>query len=252
MSWKESIYRKALTLKSGTEHLVYGRPILRGWAVELSRGLDHPVRILDVGCGQGDDLSSIQEALGGRAELFGLEGYPPYRTICESKGIHVRDVDVERDRLPFDDASLDVVLMNQVLEHTKDLFWIFSEVGRVLVPGGLFLVGVPNLAAWHDRAMLAVGMQPSGMKVLGPHVRGFTLPGLRAFAEADGFFRVTGSMGSGFYPMPEAMAVRLARWFPTLATAMFLRVERTGKPGSFLEVLRSRRFETAYYAGPPQ
>jgi SAM-dependent methyltransferase len=250
MSWKESLYRKAVALKSGTEHLVYGRPILREWAVGRSRNLGRPLRILDVGCGQGDDLLSIREALGGTAELYALESYPPYRAICESKGIEVRDADVERDRLPFDDGFLDAVLMNQVLEHTKDLFWIFSEVGRVLPAGGVFLVGVPNLAAWHDRAMLAAGMQPSGMKVLGPHVRGFTVPGLRAFAEADGYFRVTAVRGSGFYPFPAFLAIRLARWFPTLATGIFLRIERTQKPGTFLDVLRSRMYETAYYQGP--
>lgn len=249
MSWKDLLYKKSLALKAGTEHLVYGRPILRRWAVGAARP-ERPIRVLDVGCGYGDDLAAIREALGGKAELFGLEGYAPYREDCAARGIDARDGDVERDRLPFEDGSLDIVLMNQVLEHTKDLFWIFSEVGRVLPAGGQFLIGVPNLAAWHDRAMLLVGMQPSGMKVLGPHVRGFTAPGLRAFAEADGFFKVADVRGSGFYPFPEKVAITLARWFPTLATGLFVRLERTGKPGSFLEVLRARRYETAYYEGP--
>jgi len=250
MSWKELLYRKAVGLKAGTEHLVYGRPILRGWAASQAGVSNRPIRVLDVGCGRGDDLVAIRERIGGKAELFGLESYAPYRKICTDLGIDVRDADVERDRLPFGDGDLDVVLMNQVLEHTKDLFWIFSEVGRVLPAGGVFLVGVPNLAAWHDRAMLLAGMQPSGMKVLGPHVRGFTAPGLKSFAEADGFFRVTAIRGSGFYPFPSFLAVRLARWFPTLSTGLFLRIERTTKAGSFLDVLRSRMYETAYYAGP--
>jgi hypothetical protein len=96
--------------------------------------------------------------------------------------------------------------MNQVLEHTKDIFFIFSEVSRVLKPNGIFLVGVPNLAAWHDRLMLAVGRQPSGMKVLGPHVRGFTPHGLRKFAECDGYFALEGFQGSAFYPFPAGIS----------------------------------------------
>jgi SAM-dependent methyltransferase len=248
MSWKEFVYRKALALKAGTEDLVYGRDILRDWAASLATG-DRQLRILDIGCGYGNDLVAIREKLGGKAQLYGLEGYAPYREDCAKVGILAHDGDVERDSLPYEDNSLDVVLMNQVLEHTKDLFWIFSEVHRVLRPGGLFLAGVPNLAAWHDRLMLLVGMQPSGMKVLGPHVRGFTYPGLKAFTEADGFFAVTGFGGSGFYPFPRFCAVRLAKWFPTLATGIFFRMEKTAKAGSFLEVLRSRRFETAYYEG---
>ena len=249
MSWKDFVYRKAIALKAGTEDLVYGREHLRDWAAGLENG-GRRLRVLDIGCGYGNDLMAIRERLGGQAELFGIEGYAPYRDDCAKVGIDAKDGDVERDRLPFDDGSLDVVLMNQVLEHCKDIFWIFSEVHRVLRPGGLFLAGTPNLAAWHDRLMLLVGMQPSGMKVLGPHVRGYTVPGMRAFAECDGYFKLTAAKGSGFYPFPRGLAIRLAKWFPSLATGVFFRMEKTTKPGTFLDVLRTRRFETAYYVGP--
>ncbi|MEK7394683.1 MAG: class I SAM-dependent methyltransferase [Fibrobacterota bacterium] len=249
MSWKDFVYRKAIALKAGTEDLVYGRDLLRDWAASLANN-DRQLRILDIGCGYGNDLLAIREKLGGKAELFGLEGYAPYRDDCAKVGIDAKDGDVERDRLPYEDGSLDVVLMNQVLEHCKDIFWIFSEVHRVLRPGGLFLAGTPNLAAWHDRLMLLVGMQPSGMKVLGPHLRGYTRPGMKAFAEADGYFKLTGFGGSGFYPFPRFCAVRFAKWFPTLATGIFFRMEKSTKSGTFLDVLRTRMFETAYYTGP--
>jgi SAM-dependent methyltransferase len=252
MSFLDSVQAFFVRLKAGTEPLTYGRPILAGWAAEQARRLPAGgvPRILDLGCGQGADLELLAATVGRKCELLGLEGYGPYREICAAKGIETFAINVERDPLPFADASLDVVLMNQVLEHTKDIFFIFSEVSRVLKPDGVFLVGVPNLAAWHDRLLLLLGRQPSGMKVLGPHVRGFTREGFRTFAECDGFFRLDGFRGSAFYPFPAAVSRVLARLFPGLATAVFFRLRRTDKPGTFIEVLRARRFETDYYQGP--
>lgn len=248
----DPVYDFFVRLKGGTEHLIYGRPILAGWVAEYARALPVGVvpRILDLGCGQGDDLELMARTVGRACELHGLEGYEPYRAICATKGIVTHPINIERDPLPFPDQSLDVVSMNQVLEHTKDIFFIFSEVSRVLKPGGLFLIGVPNLAAWHDRLLLLLGRQPSGIKVLGPHVRGFTREGLVKFAQCDGFFTLDVYRGSAFYPFPAGVSRVLARAFPTLATSSFYRLRRSTKSGTFIEVLRARRFETDYYAGP--
>ncbi len=251
MSYLDSIHGFFVRLKAGTEHLTYGRPILAQWAAAHLRGLpaeSTPV-VVDVGCGEGADLSLLQSTVGRACSLQGIEGHAPYREACAARGITTFALDLERDPLPFADASVDVVLMNQVLEHTKDLFFIFSEVSRVLKPQGVFLVGFPNLAAWHDRLMLLLGRQPSGMKVLGPHVRGFTREGFSKFAECDGWFRIEGFRGSAFYPFPASVSKVLARVFPGLATAIFFRLRRTPKPGTFMEVLRARQFETNYYRG---
>lgn len=246
----DSVYDFFVRLKTGTEYLTYGRPILRDWmAGHLEATARTRPRVLDLGCGQGADLLLLKQALKRDCELHGIESYAPYREICEAAGIHVTALDIERDKLPFPDGSFDVVLVNQVLEHTKELFFILSEVSRVLAPGGLFAVGVPNLAAWHDRLLLLMGRQPSGMKVLGPHVRGFTVPGFRAFAECDGYFQVEAVKGGGFYPFPAWASKILAAVFPTLATAVFFKLRRTEKPGLFMEALQRRRFETNYHQG---
>src|SRR5690606_341833 len=232
MALLDPFYDFFVRLKGGTEHLTYGRPILAAWAAEHARTLPPEAvpRILDLGCGQGDDLELMARTASRACELHGLEGYAPYRDVCAAKGIVTHPINLERDPLPFPDQSLDVVSMNQVLEHTKDIFFIFSEVSRVLKPGGVFLVGVPNLAAWHDRLLLLLGRQPSGMKVLGPHVRGFTREGLTKFATCDGYFAEEGFRGSAFYPFPAAMSRLLARCLPGLATASFYRFRRTARP----------------------
>jgi SAM-dependent methyltransferase len=238
-------------LKSGTEKLNYGRDIIAGMAVQHAAGLAaSPLRILDLGLGSGADLENIRAALGQRATaLFGVDSYGPNVRAGRDRCVEVASVDIEREPLPFHDASFHLVVANQVLEHTKEIFWIVSEAARVLEPGGALLVGVPNLASLHSRAMLALGMQPSPIDVLGPHVRGFVKGGFRDFLQEGGFFRVAEVKGSNFYPFPEIMARPLARLFPGLAVSLFFRCLRTQRPGRFIEVLDARFFETPFFKG---
>lgn len=55
--------------------------------------------------------------------------------------------------LPFPDASLDVVISVNVLEHIDQPVRLFAEVRRVLKPGGLFIAGTPN--RYHDVPTIA-------------------------------------------------------------------------------------------------
>ncbi len=53
-------------------------------------------------------------------------------------------------QLPFPDQSFDVVLSSDVLEHLNDLRTTFSEIHRVLRPGGIFVFDTINrtLFSW--------------------------------------------------------------------------------------------------------
>lgn len=56
--------------------------------------------------------------------------------------------------LPFPDASFDVVLCTEVIEHTTDPRQAVEELSRVLRPSGILVVTVPN-HAWHWTVRLA-------------------------------------------------------------------------------------------------
>ncbi len=238
-------------LKAGTEELNYGRDVIAGMAARQAEGLrSAPVRVLDLGLGSGADLENIRAALAGReVALSGVDSYEPNVLRARERGVEVWSLDIEREALPVPDASLDLVVANQVLEHTKELFWIVSEAGRALKPGGALLVGVPNLASIHSRAMLALGMQPSPIDVLGPHVRGFTKEGFRRFVEEGGFFEVAEVRGGNFYPLPKPLARTAARVWAGGAVSLFFRCRRMKKEGRFLEVLNTQFFETPFYKG---
>ncbi|HMU84035.1 MAG TPA: class I SAM-dependent methyltransferase [Leptospiraceae bacterium] len=250
-----------VNLKKGTEHLNYGREILRDWGAEHALKLasrDQPISVYDLGCGHGTDIvnirqhASIQTTAAFRWQLAGIENFSEYQKECKSLGIATHAVDLERDTYPGKNASVDILIANQVLEHTKEIFWIFSEAVRLVRPGGKFLVGVPNLASLHNRLLLLFGEQPTAQQSLSAHVRGFTKPDFKKFAETGGFFKLTEFRGSNFYPFPPGIARPLARMFPTLAWGAFFNLERTDRRGDFLECLSGDEnfLETPFYGSP--
>jgi SAM-dependent methyltransferase len=248
-----SIIRQAIIrLKSGTEHLNYGREIVAAWVIDYCKRLNSRPHLLDIGLGMATDLLTIRGGLERDLALFGVDSYEPNIVQARERSITVTQLNIERDALPFDDEFFDVVIANQVLEHTKEIFFIFSEVSRVLKKGGIFVVGVPNLASLHNRVALLFGLQPPSIELLGPHVRGFTRASIVRFAQCDGFFIVERFAGANFYPFPPRVSKILATLLPNLAVGSFYLIRRTQKPGTFSEVLQERFFETPYAAGPRQ
>jgi SAM-dependent methyltransferase len=172
--------------------------------------------------------------------------------LLAGKGIQVHRLDIERERLPFEPESVDVVIANQILEHVKELFWVLHETARVLRVGGAMVVGVPNLASLHNRALLMLGRQPTSITVASAHVRGFTRRGLAGLlrAAAPGVLEIERFAGSNFYPFPGCLARPLARVFPGMAvSAFFLIRKRAAYSGQVLEFVERSRFETNYFVG---
>jgi SAM-dependent methyltransferase len=102
-------------------------------------------RILDYGCGAGRVVQAGRLA---GLEIYGADVYyggSNTRAEVEQAGL-LGDVIREFDggRLPFDDASFDVVVNNQVMEHVDDLDAVLSEIDRVLKPGGVVLSIFPS------------------------------------------------------------------------------------------------------------
>ena len=241
--------QRLFALSHITGQLNYGREIVRDWAVEHLNTLTGVPRVLDLGLGAGTDVLNIRAAYGKPLELFGLESYGPNIAEARENGIQTWDFDLERSRFPFEDNTLDVVVANQILEHTKELFWIFTEVFRVLKPGGAFIVGVPNLASLHNRFALLLGLQPFSMEILGPHVRGFVRNSFSEFITCDGYFELLSVRGSNCYPLPSCLSHPLVRLLPGVAVGNFYNIRRTARAGRFADVLKTRFLETNFYVG---
>jgi SAM-dependent methyltransferase len=169
--------------------------------------------LLDVGCWDGAQTVRRGEILGA-GRLLGAEVYPEPAREAVERGIEVAEVDLESESLPWADASVDVVVCNQVLEHLKNIWLPMSEMHRVLRPGGHAILSVPNLGSLHNRLLLAVGRQPTSVRVLGPHVRGYTLLEFTGLLEYRGAYRVERRRGAGFYPLPSSWSAPFSAIWP--------------------------------------
>jgi SAM-dependent methyltransferase len=116
---------------------------LRGLRVKaILRRQPGPGRILDLGCGRGELL-----------ELFERQGWKAMGTQISQTAAEaaraLRGVDVRLGELPqmgLEGASFDVITAFHVVEHLQDPALYLREARRLIRPGGLLLVEVPNLA----------------------------------------------------------------------------------------------------------
>jgi SAM-dependent methyltransferase len=107
-------------------------------------------RVLDCGCGMGFYLFVMARLR--RLELVGLDTDVERLQWAARERVPAQLVEGDAERLPFDDASFDKVLMSEVLEHLADDRAALAEVRRVLRPGGVLAVSVPNASFpfWWD------------------------------------------------------------------------------------------------------
>lgn len=161
-------------------------------------------------------------------------------------GWSATSADLSSEALPFPAGSIDVAIMSEVLEHLVDPDHALDELRRVLKPDGLLVVTTPNLAAWFNRLLLLIGVQPAFTEtgtrwVFGRrgllrrsrpvgHLRILTFPALLELVEFHGFeaVRAEGLAASGG-GMPTGglgwLDRRMAR-FPTISAGLLVVARR--------------------------
>ncbi len=99
--------------------------------------------VLDLGCGRGELLALLAEA---GIEATGVETDPALAAACRRRGLAVETGDVLVALADRDDASVGAVTAVHLLEHlpTPLVARLLAEVRRVLRPGGVCVVEVPD------------------------------------------------------------------------------------------------------------
>jgi SAM-dependent methyltransferase len=103
-------------------------------------GTEHDAPILDAGTSCGTNLRMLRD--GGFTNVLGLDLSEHAARFCGDKGFgEVRIGSIEQ--MPFSDASFDLVLATDVIEHVDDDLCALREIHRVLRPGGHTVITVP-------------------------------------------------------------------------------------------------------------
>jgi 2-polyprenyl-6-hydroxyphenyl methylase/3-demethylubiquinone-9 3-methyltransferase len=123
-------------------------------------------RWLDAGCGSGyfaRELACAGVDVVGVDAALGMVEESTARAASEPHAARMSFQQVETiERLPFADASFDGVLCSSVIEYVPDYAQALRELSRVLRPGGVLLVTVPNKVAMTrvlERGVFAVTSQ---------------------------------------------------------------------------------------------
>ncbi|MBS2018426.1 MAG: class I SAM-dependent methyltransferase [Deltaproteobacteria bacterium] len=107
-----------------------------------------PSRVLDVGCAYGLVLARMPD----RFEKFGVD--VSTHAIGEARRRFPASTFVvagAEEPLPFEPASFDVVLCNDVIEHLEKPWLALANIWDSLAPGGLLYLNTPNLNALRRR-----------------------------------------------------------------------------------------------------
>ena len=110
-------------------------------------------RLLELGCGSGSLLEAY--AKGNRVTAMDID--TPALDACRQRlGVETVWGDFATE-LPFGDASVDVVVAGETLEHMPYPPVFLGEVRRVLTAGGLFVGSVPNAYRYRNRIRVLSG-----------------------------------------------------------------------------------------------
>lgn len=180
-------------------------------------------RLLDVGCGAGDNAALVKSRYPG-CDVFGITRSDAEAELARRHMARCWVFDIE-DRIPDDLAcqSFDALIFSHSLEHLRDPAAVLNRFSRLLGSGGQVLIAVPNILSWRMRIQFSRGnFEYESAGVLDDtHLRFFTYftadryllsksPGLKATYKA-----VSGSVPLWWlrrYAFPRRWAEYIDQW----------------------------------------
>lgn len=184
--------------------------------------VDDNAKLLDLGCFDGFLTKKISEKVNTK-KVYGVDILDEMGRKAMKKGILVKNFDLNT-KFDFEDDFFDVINANQVVEHLYDSDNFFSEIFRVLKPGGYAIISTENGSSWCNVFAAILGWQifsltnisSKGAGLGNPfslhrnekiasdyykHVRIYNFRGLKEYLEAFDF-RIEKIMGAGYFPLP--------------------------------------------------
>ena len=151
-------------------------------------------RVLDLGCGDGAVLDYLQRERA--CSGYGVELDDANVLACVKRGVNVLQLNLDQGLTVFEDASFDVVLQIDTLQHLRNAETMLRETARV---GRVGIVAFPNFAHWPNRLSILQGRMPVTKRLPyqwydTPNIRVGTHADLAVLAQRNGL-RVLDSFG---------------------------------------------------------
>ena len=123
--------------------------------LSIARLVPQGSRVLDLGCGDGALLACLQQTRG--CTGYGIEIDDANVLACVKRGVNVIQLNLDAGLTMFDDASFDVVLQIDTLQHLRNAETMLRETARV---GRIGIVAFPNFGHWPNRLAVLRGRMP--------------------------------------------------------------------------------------------
>jgi methionine biosynthesis protein MetW len=143
----------------------------------IARLVPKGARVLDLGCGDGALLAHLQATRG--CSGYGIEIDDANVQACVKRGVNVIQLNLEEGLALFGDASFDVVLQIDTLQHLRNAETMLQETARV---GRTGIVAFPNFGHWPNRLAVLMGRMPVTKRL--PY-QWFDTPNIRVGTFAD-------------------------------------------------------------------
>jgi 2-polyprenyl-3-methyl-5-hydroxy-6-metoxy-1,4-benzoquinol methylase len=187
-------------------------------------------KFLDIGSGVGFFMKKLSQ-IKPKFDMHGVD-YSSYNLKKAKKlPFTFRQCNIE-EGIPYKDKTFDVVYAGELIEHLVNPDFFVQECARLIKKGGHVIITTPNLCAWYNRILVAVGNMPmfyelstvspkigaGSMKKIKQgtipvgHIRIFTIRALKDLLEKEGF-DIVSVKGAHFAALPKAV-----RWIDDIFT----------------------------------
>ena len=102
---------------------------------------------LEIGCGSGG-TGALALATGKCRWYYGIEIEPTAGARAAEQLTEVLIGNVETMELSYSEASFDVIIISEVLEHLVDPWAVVSRIFKLLKPTGVLIATSPNVSHW--------------------------------------------------------------------------------------------------------
>jgi ubiquinone/menaquinone biosynthesis C-methylase UbiE len=112
---------------------------------------EHTSRVLDVGCGAGDNAGLVKSKYPA-CEIYGVTYSAAEAAIAKQRMNACWVFDIESE-IPGDLCAMrfDALIFSHVLEHMRDPATVLKKFANLLVQGGCAIIAVPNTLSWAMR-----------------------------------------------------------------------------------------------------